>query len=152
MGKEFVLATCGKFDVVHAGHCALLYYLVNYLKTWQPSCLYIGVVSDEAYKQLTGREPILKENERVSVLAQYLNIINPSPTRVEVGIEVYDGLSCVEFLRKVNPHVFVKGFKTNATVTLKQELKYCEENDIQYCEAPVSITGVSCTKIRERLQ
>lgn len=94
-GKKIVF-TNGFFDIIHKGHIALL----NAAKQ-QGDCLIVGVNSDESVRRLKGDgRPIFSLEERIAVLAELESVDY---------IISFEEDSPEEYLRIINPHVFVKG-------------------------------------------
>lgn len=94
-GKK-IAATNGCFDLLHVGH-------VRFLKAARElvDVLIVGVNSDASVQSLKGAgRPIVTEDERAEVLAG-LECVD--------FVSIFPETTAVEFLRVVNPHVYVKG-------------------------------------------
>ena len=91
-----VVVTNGCFDLLHAGH-------VSYLEAAreQGDSLLVGVNSDVTVRELKGPgRPVNSEHDRALVVAA-LESVN--------AVFIFPERDAVEFLRKVNPDIYVKG-------------------------------------------
>jgi D-beta-D-heptose 7-phosphate kinase/D-beta-D-heptose 1-phosphate adenosyltransferase len=94
-GKRVVF-TNGCFDLLHAGHLALLHEAAR-----QGDVLVLAINSDESVRRLKGPErPIVPAAERAALLAA-LSCVD--------AVTIYDEDTPLETLRAVRPHVLVKG-------------------------------------------
>lgn len=91
-----VIATGGCFDLVHAGHLALLEAARRL-----GDCLIVCVNSDESVRRLKGaRRPLVGEDDRVAVLRA---------VRWVDSVELFSETTPDAALRRLRPHVWVKG-------------------------------------------
>jgi D-beta-D-heptose 7-phosphate kinase/D-beta-D-heptose 1-phosphate adenosyltransferase len=94
-GKRVVF-TNGCFDLLHAGHLALLHEAAR-----QGDVLVLAINSDESVRRLKGPErPIVPAAERAALLAA-LSCVD--------AVTIFDEDTPLETLRAVRPHVLVKG-------------------------------------------
>ncbi len=94
-GKRLAV-TNGCFDILHVGH-------VTYLEAARNSAdaLLVGVNSDQAVRSLKGpTRPVNNEADRARVLAALACVD---------GVFVFQERDAVEFLRTVQPDIYVKG-------------------------------------------
>ncbi|HEX3541734.1 MAG TPA: PfkB family carbohydrate kinase [Acidimicrobiales bacterium] len=91
-----VAATGGCFDILHAGHVALLA-----AARAQGDCLIVCLNSDASVRRLKGpRRPLQSQEDRRAVLLA-LGCVDE--------VEIFDEDTPVEALRRLRPHVFAKG-------------------------------------------
>src|SRR6476620_3565347 len=94
-GRRLVV-TNGCFDLLHAGHVTYLEAARN-----QGDTLLVGVNSDEAVRGLKGPgRPVNSEGDRALVLAALQSVD---------GVFVFRERDAVEFLKAVQPDIYVKG-------------------------------------------
>jgi D-beta-D-heptose 7-phosphate kinase/D-beta-D-heptose 1-phosphate adenosyltransferase len=95
MGKRLVF-TNGCFDLLHAGHLALLHEAAAL-----GDVLVLAINSDESVRRLKGPDrPIVPANERAALLAA-LSCVD--------AVTIFDEDTPLETLRAVRPHILVKG-------------------------------------------
>ncbi|RJQ52082.1 MAG: D-glycero-beta-D-manno-heptose 1-phosphate adenylyltransferase [Actinobacteria bacterium] len=110
-GKRIVF-TNGCFDILHQGHIAYL----SRAKALG-DLLVVGLNSDDSVRRLKGPDrPINRLEERAQVLASLSCIDHIVP---------FDGDTAIELVRRVRPHVFVKG--GDYTVEMLPEAPVVEE-------------------------
>ena len=91
-----VVATGGCFDLIHAGHVALL----KHARTLG-ECLLVLVNTDSSVRRLKGVDrPLVSEEDRVAVL-QALEAVD--------AVVLFDELTPERALRRLRPHFWVKG-------------------------------------------
>lgn len=94
-GKRVVF-TNGCFDLLHAGHLALLHEAAR-----QGDVLVLAINSDESVRRLKGPErPIVPAADRAALLSALACVD---------AVTIYDEDTPLETLRAVRPHVLVKG-------------------------------------------
>lgn len=94
--KKRVVVTNGCFDLLHVGH---LRYLTEAKQFGD--ILWIGLNSDLSVKELKGpTRPVNSERDRAEILAAL---------RVVDVVTIFEGIRATDFLRVVQPDVYVKG-------------------------------------------
>jgi rfaE bifunctional protein nucleotidyltransferase chain/domain len=94
--RRRVIATSGCFDVLHAGHIALLEHARSL-----GDRLIVLLNSDASVRRLKGNgRPVNSQDERRVLLAALAAVDE---------VRVFDGLTPCDALRAIRPHVFVKG-------------------------------------------
>ena len=94
-GKKLA-ATNGCFDLLHAGHVSYLQAARN-----EADALIVGINSDRSISELKGpNRPINTETDRASVIAALASVD---------GVFIFDELRATEFLKQVQPDVYIKG-------------------------------------------
>ena len=94
--KKRVVVTNGCFDLLHVGH---LRYLTEAKQFGD--ILWIGLNSDLSVKELKGpNRPVNSERDRAEILAAL---------RVVDAVTIFEGIRATDFLRVVQPDVYVKG-------------------------------------------
>lgn len=94
--NKTVVATCGCFDIIHAGHITYLSEAKKYADV-----LVVFLNSDESVKQLKGpNRPIVPENERKVVLSGLESVDY---------VCVFNDINPCKVLAILKPDVFVKG-------------------------------------------
>jgi rfaE bifunctional protein nucleotidyltransferase chain/domain len=94
-GKR-IAATNGCFDLLHLGHVRFLQAARNL-----GDVLIVGINSDASVQSLKGsKRPIVPEDERAQVIAA-LQAVD--------YVSIFPETTAEEFLRAINPHVYVKG-------------------------------------------
>ncbi len=91
-----VVATNGCFDLLHVGH-------LRYLGQARAlgDFLWIGLNGDESVRDLKGPgRPLVPEDERAELLAAW---------RIVDAVTIFPGVRATEFLRAVEPDIYVKG-------------------------------------------
>ncbi len=108
-----VVATGGCFDLVHVGHVELLRAAARL-----GDCLLVCMNSDSSVAALKGPDrPVVRQQDRAAVL------------RAIGGVDdviVFDEPTPVEALRRIRPHVFVKGGDYHTTVPLAETAALAE--------------------------
>jgi D-beta-D-heptose 7-phosphate kinase/D-beta-D-heptose 1-phosphate adenosyltransferase len=107
-GKRIVF-TNGCFDLLHLGH-------IRYLKKAKSlgGILVVGVNSDRSVQSLKGPErPILPEEERAEILS-CLECVD--------YITIFDGLTPLELISSLQPHILVKGGDWTKETTVGREV------------------------------
>lgn len=91
-----VVATGGCFDLLHAGHVAMLE-----AARALGDCLIVLLNSDASVRRLKGPDrPLVEQGDRAAVL---------SALRCVDAVELFDEDTPAEALRRLRPHVFTKG-------------------------------------------
>lgn len=91
-----IVFTNGFFDLLHHGHVRLLSEARK-----MGDCLIVAINSDASTRRLKGKpRPILKENERVDLLASLPSVDY---------LTIFEGNTPEELLRRINPDILVKG-------------------------------------------
>ena len=99
----------GCFDVFHNGHCSYLKDASKYA-----DYLLVGINDDKSIKGLKGpSRPINRESDRADVLAS-LRFVN--------AVFIYENTA--EFLKEVEPDVWVKGADYNLKTLNQEELNH----------------------------
>ena len=94
-GKRIVF-TNGCFDIIHAGHIALLREAARF-----GDVLVIGVNSDDSVRRLKGPDrPVHHENDRLEVLCELESV---------AAVVLFDADTPIELIRAIKPDVLVKG-------------------------------------------
>jgi len=89
-------ATNGCFDILHAGHVSYLQAARN-----EADALIVGINSDRSIRELKGpNRPIHTETDRASIIAALASVD---------GVIIFDELRATEFLKQVQPDVYIKG-------------------------------------------
>ncbi len=107
-GKRIVF-TNGCFDLLHLGH-------IRYLEKAKSlgDILVVGVNSDRSVQSLKGPErPILPEEERAEILSG-LECVD--------YITLFDGLTPLELISSLQPHILVKGGDWAKETTIGREV------------------------------
>jgi len=107
-GKRIVF-TNGCFDLLHLGH-------IRYLEKAKSlgDILVVGVNSDRSVQSLKGPErPILPEEERAEILSG-LECVD--------YITLFDGLTPLELISSLQPHILVKGGDWAKETTVGREV------------------------------
>ena len=139
-GKKIVW-TNGIFELYHHGH---VYFLEEAKKIGD--FLFLGLNSDESVKRLKGREPYLKENERIGIL---------STSEFVDFITIFSESDSVKCLRILKPDVYVKGPKSekedyNIETINQEERKAVEEYGGKIVIIPVK--GESTSGVVNRIK
>jgi rfaE bifunctional protein nucleotidyltransferase chain/domain len=93
---ERVVVAGGCFDLLHRGHVELLSAARRL-----GDCLIVAINSDRSVRQLKGPDrPVMPEAERATILRALAAVDD---------VLVFDAASPVDALRRLRPHVFVKG-------------------------------------------
>jgi len=112
-GRTLVV-TNGCFDLLHAGH-------VTYLDEakQQGDLLLLGLNSDRSVRELKGpSRPVNSEGDRATVMAA-LESVN--------AVHIFDETTALQFLKQVEPDVYVKGGDYTID-TINQEERAAVEN------------------------
>lgn len=132
---EKIVFTNGCFDLVHPGHVDLL-RRAKALGTR----LIVGINSDDSVRKLKGPgRPIMNQDDRAAVLLALESVDE---------VVVFDDLTPDALIRKVKPHVLVKGgdWKTNEIVGADFVLK----NGGEVHSLPL-VDGYSSTNVIEKM-
>lgn len=130
-GAERVLAT-GCFDVLHRGHIELLRKAASLGHQ-----LWVGINSDQAVRQLKGpTRPINREEDR-AFLVENLDVVD--------HVFIIDSTTVTEAIRKVKPHVWVKGGDYTIQTLNKEEVEAAKEVGAEIVIVP-TIGQYSTTK------
>lgn len=127
-----LVLTCGKFDILHAGHCALLNYAVTLALRHngkERAELVVGIVSDKIYQQSEGKAPIFSENERAEQVESYLRALHDVSKGFEYFVLLYNTPTAVPLINEYNPDCFVKG-STSHSFGLMREKSLCTNKGI----------------------
>lgn len=123
-----IALTCGKFDILHAGHCALLNYAVTLIERCpnRRLDLIVGVVSDRVYHELERKAPIFSEGERAQQLEEYLLTIKNRVKEAgfRFSVILYNTITAVPLIDEYNPDWFIKG-STSHSIGLMKEKALC---------------------------
>ncbi len=106
-GKTIVF-TNGCFDIIHVGH-------VRYLKKAKElgDVLVVAVNSDRSVREIKGEgRPIVGERERAEIL------LSLKPVDY---VTIFDDTSPLETIKKVKPHILVKGGDWTPETTIGRE-------------------------------
>lgn len=106
-GKTIVF-TNGCFDIIHVGH-------VRYLKRAKElgDVLVVAVNSDRSVREIKGEgRPIVGERERAEIL------LSLKPVDY---VTIFDDTSPLETIKKVKPHILVKGGDWTPETTIGRE-------------------------------
>ena len=90
------MATNGCFDLLHVGH-------LRYLQQARAlgDFLWVGLNGDESVRELKGPgRPLVPGDERAELLAAW---------RIVDAVTIFPGVRATEFLRAVEPDIYVKG-------------------------------------------
>ena len=94
--RRKVVATNGCFDLLHVGH---LRYLTG--ARGLGDFLWVGLNGDASVRELKGEgRPLVPEADRAELLAAW---------RIVDAVTIFPGVRATEFLRAVQPDVYVKG-------------------------------------------
>lgn len=113
-GRRLVV-TNGCFDLLHAGH-------VTYLEAARDEgdALLVGVNSDETVRALKGpSRPINSETDRAVVIAALQSVD---------GVFVFREKDAVEFLKNVQPEIYVKGGDYTVDTINQDERRFVESS------------------------
>jgi rfaE bifunctional protein nucleotidyltransferase chain/domain len=135
--RRAVVATNGCFDLLHVGH---LRYLTG--ARGLGDFLWVGLNGDASVHELKGEgRPIVPEADRAELLAAW---------RVVDAVTIFPSVRATEFLRAVQPDVYVKG--GDYTVS---SLNAEEAEALRACGAQIEIVplvpGKSTTNIVKKL-
>jgi D-beta-D-heptose 7-phosphate kinase/D-beta-D-heptose 1-phosphate adenosyltransferase len=98
-----IVATGGCFDLLHAGHVAMLQAARSL-----GDCLVVCLNSDTSVRRLKGADrPLVGEDDRAAVLRSLACVD---------AVVLFDEESPAEILRRLRPHVFVKGADYEASL------------------------------------
>ena len=136
-----IVWTNGIFELYHYGHA---YFLEEAKKLGD--FLFLGLNSDESVRRLKGREPYLKENERIGIL---------STSEFVDFITLFSDLDSVNYLRILKPDVYVKGPKSekgnyNLETINQEERKAVEDYEGKIVIIPVK--GESTSGVVNRIK
>jgi rfaE bifunctional protein nucleotidyltransferase chain/domain len=133
-----VVATNGCFDVLHVGH-------LRYLQSARAlgDVLWVGLNDDAGVRELKGpSRPVFPQEERAELLAAW---------EIVGGVTVFPGKRATEFLRSVEPDIYVKG-GDYTVATLDAE----ERAVLEKCGARIEILqlvpGKSTTETLKKMQ
>lgn len=119
-----VVVTNGCFDLLHVGH-------LRYL-TQARACgdfLWVGLNSDASVRELKGSSrPIYSQEDRAEILGG-LKVVD--------AVSIFEGMRATEFLKKVQPDVYVKG----GDYTL-ESLDPGERQALEACGAEIRLVGL----------
>jgi len=94
--SKTIAFTNGVFDILHAGHIAVLSQAAA-----QADMLIVGINSDASVKRLKGDDrPVKKEDERALIMASLLMVD---------AVVIFDEDTPLEVIKKIEPDVLVKG-------------------------------------------
>jgi rfaE bifunctional protein nucleotidyltransferase chain/domain len=135
--RRRVVATNGCFDLLHVGH---LRYLTG--ARGLGDFLWVGLNGDASVRELKGEgRPIVPEADRAELLAAW---------RVVDAVTIFPAVRATEFLRAVQPDIYVKG--GDYTVS---SLNAEEAEALRACGALIEIValvpGKSTTNIVKKL-
>jgi rfaE bifunctional protein nucleotidyltransferase chain/domain len=119
-----VVATNGCFDVLHVGH---LRYLMQARALGD--FLWVGLNGDQSVRELKkAPRPLVPEAERAELLAEW---------RVVDAVTIFPGVRATEFLRAVQPDIYVKGGDYTPDSLNAEEAAVLRE-----CGAKIEIVGL----------
>jgi rfaE bifunctional protein nucleotidyltransferase chain/domain len=119
-----VVATNGCFDVLHVGH---LRYLMQARALGD--FLWVGLNGDQSVRELKkAPRPIVPEAERAELLAEW---------RVVDAVTIFPSVRATEFLRVVQPDIYVKGGDYTPDSLNAEEAAVLRE-----CGARIEIVGL----------
>jgi rfaE bifunctional protein nucleotidyltransferase chain/domain len=135
-GKK-VVATNGCFDLLHVGH---LRYLTE--ARARGDFLWVGLNGDQSVKGLKGPgRPLVCEADRAELLAAW---------RVVDAVTIFPEVRATDFLRAIQPDVYVKGGDYTAESLNAEEAAVLRE-----CGAKIEIVGLipgrSTTRLVEKM-
>lgn len=135
-GLKPIVLTTGCFDVVHAGHIALLEFSALYGDLW------VGINDDEAVRNLKGRSrPINSEADRAYVL---------SAIRVVKGVFLIHSATVTGAIARLRPQFWVKGSDYTPETLNKDERAAAEWAGTKILFAP-KVQGLSTSLILSRI-
>jgi D-glycero-beta-D-manno-heptose 1-phosphate adenylyltransferase len=135
-GKRLVI-TNGCFDLLHAGHVTYLEAARN-----EGDALLVGVNSDESVRALKGPgRPINSETDRALVIAALQSVD---------GVFIFREQNAVEFLKTVEPEIYVKGGDYTLD-TINQEERRFVENSGGKIVLLGHVPGKSTTALLEKM-
>ena len=132
-----VVATNGCFDLLHVGH---LRYLTEARRFGD--FLWVGLNGDQSVRELKGpARPLVPEDDRTELLAAW---------RMVDAVTVFPEVRATQFLREVQPNVYVKG--GDYTV---DSLNPEEAEALRACQARIEIVqlvpGRSTSRLVEKM-
>jgi glycerol-3-phosphate cytidylyltransferase len=119
-----VVATNGCFDLLHVGH-------LRYLQQARAlgDFLWVGLNGDESVRELKGPgRPLVPGDERAELLAAW---------RIVDAVTIFPGVRATEFLRAVEPDIYVKGGDYTP-----ESLDPGEAAVLRACGAKIEIVGL----------
>ncbi len=132
-----VVATNGCFDLLHVGH---LRYLTDARE--RGDFLWVGLNGDASVRELKGpTRPLVPEADRAELLAAL---------RVVDAVTIFPSMRATEFLRVVQPEIYIKGGDYTP-----ESLNPEEAAALRECGARIEIVrlvpGKSTTKLVEKM-
>jgi rfaE bifunctional protein nucleotidyltransferase chain/domain len=119
-----VVATNGCFDLLHVGH---LRYLMQARALGD--FLWVGLNGDASVRDLKGPgRPLVPEDERAELLSEW---------RTVDAVTIFPGVRATEFLRAVEPDIYVKGGDYTP-----ESLNAEEAAVLRACGAKIEIVGL----------
>lgn len=135
-GLKPIVLTTGCFDVVHAGHIALLEFAAIYGDLW------VGINDDDSVRILKGpSRPINNQVDRAYVL---------TALRVVKGVFLIHATTVTEAIAVIRPNVWVKGSDYTLETLNKKEKAAAELADTKIIFAP-KVEGLSTSQILKRI-
>ncbi|MDX1950606.1 MAG: D-glycero-beta-D-manno-heptose 1-phosphate adenylyltransferase [Verrucomicrobiota bacterium] len=111
-GKR-VVVTNGCFDLLHPGHVIYLQAARN-----EGDLLLVGINADATVRQLKGEgRPVNQEEDRAVVLAGLESVS---------AVTIFPQLTATEFLKIVQPEIYVKGGDYTIDTIVQEERRYVE--------------------------
>jgi rfaE bifunctional protein nucleotidyltransferase chain/domain len=135
-GRRLVV-TNGCFDILHLGHVTYLEAARN-----QGDALLIGVNADASVRDLKGAgRPVNSETDRAAVLAALESVD---------GVCIFPERAATEFLKRVQPDVYVKGGDYTLETLNQEERRAVEAMGGRIIILPI-VPGRSTTAVLERI-
>jgi len=135
--RRKVVATNGCFDLLHVGH---LRYLSG--ARGLGDFLWVGLNGDASVHELKGAgRPIVPEADRAELLAAW---------RVVDAVTIFPSVRATDFLRAVQPDIYVKGGDYTVESLNAEEAAVLKECGAQIVFAPL-VQGKSTTNIVKKL-
>lgn len=102
-----IVFTNGCFDLLHVGHVRLLQTARSF-----GDALVVGLNSDESVRGLKGpKRPLVPQEERAEILAAFACVDY---------VVVFDDPTPIELIRRVRPHIHVKGAEYSLGKTMPE--------------------------------
>jgi rfaE bifunctional protein nucleotidyltransferase chain/domain len=133
-----VVATNGCFDVLHVGH-------LRYLQSARAlgDVLWVGLNDDAGVRELKGpSRPVFPQEERAELLAAW---------EIVGGVTIFPGKRATDFLRLVEPDIYVKG-GDYTVATLDAEERTVLEKCGTRIEILQLVPGKSTTSTLKKMQ
>ncbi len=140
-----VIFTNGCFDVLHKGHVELLKYChhLAYKTPGGPGKVIVGLNSDESVTGLKGpTRPIHNEQDRMFLLESL---------RYVDQVEIFNESTPYELIKRIKPHIIVKGGDYDGNITDPTNPKYVVGSDLAKVKIFNIIEGHSTTGILEKI-